>query len=276
MGTSQSSNGPGPGVPLVPPWVPPPPPPDEPDPPSPPDTLAPPLHASPVTARAPAGRFGAARRSLGSFATSGDRREMRRGVSNYVRHGYGGHSTASRRFEGTARTAGGLYGALSALANGPSGEFAGALDRQALLGRSAREVIDAVTDAVRPVDGSQDAEASREAIAEALSGLLDRFPDADLLTLSEEQRDLVIESYTAEDVFRRLELDLGKHIMDKAVSVADAMSRSAEIRDYVREAVAAAFRRLREVGTRLLNGHIASVVRSALAATLEVFEFSRA
>lgn len=201
---------------------------------------------------------------------------MRRGVSDYVRKGYGGHGAASRRFEGTARTAGSLHGALSGLATGAPGEFTGTIDRALLEGRSAREVIDAVIDAVRPVDGTQDAEASREAINEALSDLLERFPTADLLALSEEQRDLVIETYTAEDVFRRLQLDLGKHIHDKAPSVSDALSRLAQIRDYVREVVSAAFKRLREAGVKLQNGHIASVVRSALAAAMEVFELRRA
>jgi hypothetical protein len=224
---------------------------------------------------APAGRFGSARLSLGDFVKSGDRTSMRRGVSNYVRKGYGGHSAATRRFEGTARTAGSLYGALSGLATGAPGEFTGVIDRTSLQGRTAREVIDAVIEAVRPVDGTQDAEASREAINEALSDVLERFPDADLLALSEEQRDLVIEMYTAEDVFRRLQLDLGKHIHDKSASVSDALSRLGQIRDYVREVVAAAFKRLRDAGTKLQNGHIASVVRSALAAALEVFELRR-
>jgi hypothetical protein len=231
--------------------------------------------AAPAVPAAAPGRFGSARLSLGTFAKSGDRAAMRRGVSDYVRKGYGGHATATRRFEGTARTAGSLYGALSGLATGAPGEFTGAIDKALLEGRSAREVIDAVIDAVRPVDGTQDAEASREAINEALSDLLERFPDADLLALSEEQRALVIETYTAEDVFRRLQLDLAKHIHDRSPSVADALSRLAQIRDYVREVVSAEFKNLRDSGVKLQNGHVASVVRSALSAALEVFEIRR-
>jgi hypothetical protein len=113
---------------------------------------------------------------------------MRRGVSDYVRKGYGGHGAATRRFEGTARTAGSLYGALSGFATGAPGEFTGAIAKALLEGKSAREIIDAVVDAVRPVDGTQDAEASREAINDALSDLLDRFPDADLLALPIEDK----------------------------------------------------------------------------------------
>jgi hypothetical protein len=277
MGTSQSSKGPGGGVSLVPPWVPPPPPAPPPPPREDSDESAPPGQSAGAALRAPAAanRFGSARLSLGAFAKSGSGAAMRRGVSDYVRKGYGGHASAARRFESTARTAGALYGALSGLASGATGEFTGTIDRAFLAGRSAREVIDSVIDAVRPIDGTQDAEASREAINDALSDLLVRFPDANLLALSEEQRNLVIETYTAADVFRRLQLDLGKHINDKAATVADVMSRLAQIQDYAREVVSAEFKRLRESGTRLQLGHIASVVRSALAATMEVFELRR-
>jgi hypothetical protein len=283
MGTSQSSNGPGPRVPLVPPWVPPAPPPEpdenNPTPPQIPGTgnpaPAPSAGASkPVQLSAP-GRFGSARTSFGSFTKSGDTAALRRGVSDYVSKGYGGRSSAAKRFEGTARTAGALHGALSGLATGQAGEFTGSLNKPLLQGRSAREIIDAVIGAVRPVDGTQDAEASREAINDSLSDLLERFPDADLLALTVEQREIVVETYTAQDIFQRLVLDVGKYIQDAAPTASEALSRLAQIRDYIREVVAAEFKRLRDSGSALASGHIATVARSALSAALEVFELTR-
>lgn len=221
------------------------------------------------------GRFGSARTSLGKFAKSGERASLRRGVSDYVTKGYGGRSTAAKRLEGTARTAGALHGALSALATGQPGEFSGSLNRPLLQGRSAREIIDALIEAVRPVDGTQDAEASREAVNDSLSDLLERFPEADLLALTDEQRALVVEAYTAQDLFRRLELDVGKHIQDAAQTTSEALSRLAQIRDYIREIISDAFKRLRDAGTPLTSGHVAAVVRSALSSALEVFELTR-
>ena len=44
--------------------------------------------------------------------------------------------------------------------------------------------MNAVVEAVRPADGTQDAEASRTAIKDALSEVLTIFPDADLLNLT--------------------------------------------------------------------------------------------
>jgi hypothetical protein len=292
MGTSQSSKGPTGGVPMVPPWVPPAAPrvddagtqpadtqnapPDagsqEPAPPAPvadsPSTPAPSIAA----AMAPAARFKGARLSLGSFARSGDAADMRRGVGRYIRTGYGGASTATKRFGGTTSTAGTLYGALSSIAAGQAAAPGSALDPVLLGGRSARQVIDAIVEAVRPADGTQDAEASRAAIRDALSELLTKFKEADPLNLNPEQREFVIERFVAIDVYRRFVLDLGKTIQDKAPSAATGLSRLKQVKDYVKETIAASFRKLREAGQRISIGGVKEIVQAALRDTMQVFE----
>ena len=282
MGTSQSSGGPGPAVPMVPPWTP-----ELPEG-SPGDMpaeeqeglapeneegapLAPPRPPIPIPI-APAARFAGARRSLGDFAGTGDAQAMRRGVGHYVRSGYGGSSTATRRLGGAAATASALGGALAAISGGRAAEPGSPLDPVLLAGKSVDEVMDAVVEAVRPPDGTQDAEAERAAIRDALSELLTRFPEADLLNLDPEQRVFAIERFAAMDVFRRFELDLGKTILEKAPSAATALSRLRQVRDYIRETVAAAFRRLRDAGRTLTGGRIGQVVRDALKDAFEVFE----
>ena len=185
MGTSSSSSGSPSGTPMVPPWVPDPVPPpgDGPgdDEAAPPDSVAPdqavPQPAQPVPIAPPA-RFGGARTRLGRFARTGSGDDMRKGVGHYARRGLGG-GTAVHRLGGTARTAGTLFGALSAAAAGQASGPGNELDPAVLASRSADEVMSAVVEAVRPVDGTQDAEASRAAIGKALSELLTQFPDAD-------------------------------------------------------------------------------------------------
>jgi hypothetical protein len=281
MGTSQSSKGSPSGVPMVPPWV--------------PEILLPPelpdgeahegdtddsveqggLPSSepqqPVPV-APAGRFGSARYSLGQYARGGDRSSMRRGVGRYVQVGYGGSRTATRRFAGTTRTADALHSALSGGTANPYTMPGSQLDPALMTGRSADEVMDAVVEAVRPVDGTQDTEASRAAIKDALADVLTRFPDADLLNLDENQREFAIERYVAADVFRRFDLDLGKTIRDRAQSAVAGLGRLKEVREYIRETVAASFRKLRGAGQRFVAGLITRVVQSALRETFQVFE----
>lgn len=301
MGTSASSKGPLGGVPMVPPWVPAPPPlPLDPLPPLPPpvppddgtgtpadgngqdaqqdsDEEQTPQQAQTPTAPgpspiAPPGRFGGARRSLGTYARSGDSADMRRGLRHYVRTGYGGGGTAVRRFGGTASTAGALYGVLSSVGAGQATPAGVTLDPVLLAGRSARELMDAVVEAVRPADGTQDAEAQRAAIKDALSELLTAFPEADLLNLTEDQRGLAIERFVAIDVYRRLQLDLGKTIQDNAPTATAGLARLKDVKNYVKETVAAAFRKLGAAGCRLTTGRVNQVVRAALAETFQVFE----
>jgi hypothetical protein len=197
---------------------------------------------------------------------------MQRGLRDYVKKGYGGRSTAVKRFGGTASTAGALYGALSGVAGGQAAAPGSPLDPALLAGRSAREVMDAIVEAVRPADGTQDAEASRAAIKDALSELLTTYPDADLLNLTEDQRGAAIERFVAIDVYQRAALDIGKTIQEKAPTATVSLARLKEVKDYIKQTVAAAFRKLRATGDRVTTGRVNQVVRAALEETFQVFE----
>jgi hypothetical protein len=197
---------------------------------------------------------------------------MRHGIGYYISKGLGGSKAAVRRFAGTTRTARSLYGALSSVAAGQPSAPGSPLDPTLLAGHSADEVIAAVVEAVRPVDGTQDTEASRDAIRRALSELLGRFPGSDLLSLSEDQRLFVIEHYLAKDVYNRIHLDVGKHIQDKAPSAIVALSRMGQIHDYVHETIAAHFRNLRRAGESPSVRRIAQIATQTLRETFEVFE----
>jgi len=124
---------------------------------------------------------------------------------------------------------------------------------------------------VRPVDGTQDAEASRQSINDALSELIDRHPDIDLLDLTEEQREFVLERFVAMDVYRRFVLDVGQHIQNKAPSARVALSRLRQVREYMRETITASFRRLRETGSRLSGTRVSALIRTALESAFDVF-----
>ena len=282
MGTSKSSDGAPSGVAMVPPWVPDPVPPDNaggndpgdadnPDqqrqdaPPTPPP--------APVLPQlAPRARFGPARTSLGRYGRTGSGNDMRRGLGHYVAKGLGGSGSAARRFGGTAHTAGTLYGALSATAAGQASAPGSPLDPALLAGRSATEVMDAVLEAVRPVNGTQDSESSRRAIRDSLADLLERFPDTDLLKLAAEERLFVIERYLAGDVYNRAILNVGNTVRDKAPSASAALSRMREIRNYIRETIAAGFRALRAARAALSARTIAQMSAQALRDAFAVFE----
>jgi hypothetical protein len=149
MGTSQSSGGPGGGVPMVPSWPPDPPAGDPPAaaPPADGDEGAPgdadgsapaaptPPSAPRVVPIAPPARFAGTRRSIGDFARTGDERDMRRSLGHYVRTGYGGSNVTTQRFGSTAATAGALGGALAGVASGQPAAPGSPLDPALLAGR---------------------------------------------------------------------------------------------------------------------------------------------
>jgi|SRR5580693_2202474 hypothetical protein len=281
MGTSKSSGGSPSGAPMVPPWTP--------DPGIPtaggggekeqggekgaaPETPVAPTQSPPQEIPiAPPGRFGSARTSLGRFAASGAAKDMRRGLGHYTRTGLGGAATAARRMGGTAQTAGSLFNSLAGLASGTTTPGA-ALDPSILQGRSANAITTAIVEAVRPVDGTQDAEASRDAIQDALSELLNQYPDADLINLDEEQRWTVVEGYLATDIYNRIQLDVGKTIQDKSSSLTVALQRLAEVKSYVRETVAAKLRTLRSKGTQPTPRRVGEIIRVTIRETFDVFE----
>lgn len=216
-------------------------------------------------------RWTAARRNLGNFARTGDGRSLRQSVKDYVRSGYGGAATASRRMSSTGLTAAALGRAL-AFGGGGAATTGAPIERSLLEGRSAEEVMDRVVDAVRPVDGSQDAEASRCAIRDALSDLLTQYEDANLLDLSPEQREFAIERFAAYDVFQRFELDVGQKIIDAAPTPTEALARLREARDYVRQTISSSFRKLRDAGRVLTDTNVSKAVNDALKDAFEVFE----
>ncbi|GGW46923.1 hypothetical protein GCM10007158_04840 [Vreelandella hamiltonii] len=285
---------------MVPPWTPPLPPmppelPQPPEPPAPPAPEPPDLEEDqvdqdshsdgppegdnkPKTAPqsppplAPPGRFGGARKGLSDYARNGDRSGLQRSLKHYVKHGYGGAKTTTARFGGTAAVAAMLGGTLQSVAEGTSQTNANLIDPVLLKGRSASEVMDALVEAVRPVDGTQDAEAERASIRGSLSDVLVKYPNADLLNLAPEERAYAIERFTAMDVFHRYELDLGKTVQEKASSALVAVRRLKEIKEYIKECVSASFRSIAATGVRLTTGRISQVVTQALQETFEVFE----
>jgi len=299
MGTSASSRGPGGNVPLIPPWVPQVTPlpaapvptpaapregapseiPSTPASPSPGTTPAsdeyPPTGQSvaptPPPVLAPPRRFKAARTSLGRFARSGDQRQLASGLRHYSRTGLGGARRAAQRMGGTSKTAGVLYVALHALGmqavDGDTG-----LDPASLRGLPPGQIRDRIIDAVRPLDGTQDAEASRCSINDAIKDVLNQHADADLLTLSPEQIELIMERYIAYDLCRRVELDIGNAVSKAAASVAEGVRRMQEVKSYIQEKVSACFRAMRARRQRLTRVVAASFAARVIEDTFVVFE----
>lgn len=275
MGTSQSSKGSPSGVPMVPPWVP------EVDVET-NDNEEEQLdeykgndkkeidEADIATPQiAPRGRFKLANQNLNSYSKYGDSDSMKKGVGHYVKQGYGGASGAVRRFGGSIAAGAALFSALNEVSKG---ESVGGFSLRDLRSKSTKEIVDILIDVVRPVDGTQDAEAGRSAVQTALSELLSQDENIDLLNLTEEQCLFVTERYIADDIFRRIQLDVGKNVQDNAPTISSAVARLREIKNYIKQTVAVAFRKTQNALESINSTRIKSILKSALTETFSVFE----
>ncbi|HEO1792095.1 TPA: hypothetical protein VAM27_000965 [Acinetobacter baumannii] len=168
---------------------------------------------------------------------------------------------------GTVQKASTFFDALN-----PSAQNGSVIDPVLLAGKSADEIMDAIVEVVAPIDGTQDTEASRESVKNALCELLEQFPNADLANLDDTQRLFALEKFVADDVFRRIYLDLGQIIQSKAPNVTIGLSRLKEIKDYVKETVAASFRKNTQTGIPIVSNQIKSIVNNAIQETFIVFE----
>jgi hypothetical protein len=73
-------------------------------------------------------------------------------------------------------------------------------------------------------------------------------------------------------VYNRFRLDVGKTIQDKAPSIAAALTRLKDIRDYIKENVSSAMRQVRLAGQTVNARRITQLVSQALGDTFRVFE----
>lgn len=221
---------------------------------------------------APRGRFRGARLNLGRFGSSGSEENLRRGLGHYVGSGLGGSAKATQRLAGTARKSGTVVGVLQALQSGAPPPVDLGIEVADLAGRPALETADRIAQAISPTDGTQDAEASRQSLSVALRELITKEPTVDLTALTQEQIELVMEAFIAEDICRRIELDVGRAIFEMAPSAFAASTRLTQMNRYVRQNVAASLRRLHAGSERLTPRAASRLAARVIRTTLAVFE----
>lgn len=267
MGTSTSISGAGAGSPLIPSWV------EETeeehpntsDPVKPANSVSGPINQK--------GRLSSTRRELGAFASSGDISKLRRSVGKYIRDGRHGVASATKRSIGTARRA----GTLSGIAGGsPSfAEIRERIRQSISKDADAFELIAAIASAASPLDGTLDSERSQQAASEAMQFLLDCFPDADLLNLTVNQRETLLERFLALDCFALFYAENGKHLLMKC-DLQTGATRIREIKDYFCETFRQANLQRKEKGKPSLGSlsdkQISSHCQEIIAEAYSIFE----
>ena len=248
MGTSASSKGPGSGVPLVPAWV----------------------GNNPAVAE-PA-RFRSARTYLGSFAKGGSQDSLKRGLGHYSRSGMGGSATGTARMARSTAAAGGFTDVLSALRDGSPIPARYPLDPATLPAKASRKSPTRSSTRSRLRTERRTPKVHEISAARAFAEVLEVNPAVDLMALPQDMVELFFDRFLGNDLVARIQLDVGKAVLDRAPDAATAVQRLETMQSFVKQEFNRAVQALKDVGQRLQQGNGKAMGDAAIKATLDVFE----
>ena len=242
MGTSAGSSGPRSGISIVPAWA-------DALPSTTPLTINPlvipqiPASQTPVVqdqirplSIAQPGRFSSARRAASEFGSSGNTSSLKRSLGHHIRSGYNGHKVYTSRMSRTATYSGGIAWTLQQL-NSPGG--VNGLSGRDLVGKSASDVCATLLDQIIPMDGSLDADLGRDAFYVAISDYMDDHAEFNYSEIGEADIHEILKRFMAESIYQRFFIDLHNSVINAADSLAMALRRISDIRDFIREEVRA-------------------------------------
>jgi hypothetical protein len=282
MGTSGSSNGPGPGVPYDPPWL------DNIETPHPGDGQQQDIQMpddaymgngqskpSPEPLDiAPPRRFSNARRAMGEFARTGSKDAFRKAVGHYSHTGMGGTKSAANRMRISVRSGASAFSFLQAAREKTDTTINDWVDSLIKRNASAQEIADEIVRRTTPSGGSQDEVACQESMAYALEDILSKDPDVDLLKLNDDSIWSLIESFLGYEAFHRLSLDIGQVFEDSTLSPRDRVTRMNEMRDYLKAEIRVQVEALRSNARHATSVQLQSMLQDALENTFTVYEGS--
>ena len=137
-------------------------------------------------------------------------------------------------------------------------------------GANASEIIDAIVDHVCPNGGSADEISCRDSGTSALSEFMDQNPDADFGNLSDDQIWSLTAIYLGNEVFNRIQMDIGQAFEKQDVPYVDRVTRLNDIREYIQSEIAIQMDALRKTADQ--NVDMNQLFQDTIKNTFEVFE----
>ncbi|OJW05281.1 MAG: hypothetical protein BGO49_31115 [Planctomycetales bacterium 71-10] len=172
----------------------------------------------------------------------GDRRAFFKQAAQSYTRARGGAGQAARNSPSGRSATARLGGFLSDVARRGLNAALEGLNLGSVVGKDARTVFAAISNALSPDGSSPEQAVAREAVNDVLADLYDRFvgPDGDLAKLDaltgEDVTASVVDSVSAY-IYRRWLQELGKQIEKKAVSPSEAVGLEREAKLFVKDAV---------------------------------------
>lgn len=227
----------------------------------------------PIPPTADPTRFSAARNNFSRFASSGggDRRNLGRAVSHYVRSSLGGARTAARRMGSSRIASSRLFSFLSDVANRGATEALSTLNLSSLASRPIEEVFLGLAGYICPEGGSIDEGIAREAFIETIADLADAGV-TDLDGLSVDQIQIVFELYTAHAIEARLCNDIGTKSIILPSDTHGIEQMQSELHDFILRGVSDAFATARTTLAALTPDRVLQFVDDVYEQTFEILQ----
>ncbi len=263
MGTSASSKGPGAGVSLDPAWL------DDIDIPnqnSSPDDR--PEDNKPIIA--PAARFGKARRGMGEYVRTGSKEALRKSLRHYSKVGMGGSHNLAQRMRTSSKVATGFVRALSSLREENDFELGRIISDLKKNGANANQIIDTIVEHVCPHGGSIDEISTRDSGRAALSEFMDCNPDADIAKLTDDQIWTLTGLFLGNEVFTRVQFDIGQAFEKQNVSYVERVNRLNEMREYIQSEISTQLNAQRNIENQTMD--MEKLFEKTIQNTFEVYE----
>lgn len=275
MGTSASSNGPGSGVSLDPPWL------DDIDESIPNllgitqaeedeqnNTTSDEVQKDVVIA--PKGRFSSARRNLGEYVRSGSSDSLRRSLGHYSRTGMGGAKALSHRMRASAKVGSNFYGVFRSLRDDPEFALGKVLSDLKAQGANARQIISTIVEHVCPNGGSIDEVSLKNSATAALSEYLEDHPTVDFCRLSDDQMWELTGTYVGNEIFERVQMDIGQAFEKADITFSERIIRMNSMKAFIQAEVAVQLNKIRETESKTVN--IEKLIQRTIQSTFEVYE----
>lgn len=275
MGTSASSNGPKSGISLDPPWL------DDID-----------MDKNPfennnqdkeeifddiqqnavqqLQILAPRARFSSARRNLSDYVRSGSTDSLRQSLGHYSRTGMGGASAVSRRMRVSARVGANFFDTFRSLRDDAEFALGKTLSSLKSQGADAHQIISAIVNHACPQGGSLDEISSKNSATAALSEYLEKYPDTDIFHLSDDQMWALTGTYLGNEIFSRIQMDVGQAFENSAIPLPDRIKRLNEMKEFIQVEVSNQLNKIRDTASQIVNTQ--KLLQETIKTTFEIYE----
>ena len=215
-------------------------------------------------------RFASARRSMGEYVRSGSKDSLRKSLGHYSKTGMGGSKNLSKRMRTTTKVAANFFQTFQSLRDNENFALGKILSELQGRGANANEIIDTIIDNICPNGGSLDEVSCRDSGRFALSEFMSQNPNADISKLTDDQIWSLTGTFLGNEVFSRIQLDMGQAFEKQDVSAVERVDRMNEMKDYLQSEISSQLNRLRNSGSKTID--MQKLFQTAIKNTFEVYE----